>query len=147
MNLLRCANVLLYSVTLQMHGTSAFASQSDSMKNKSDFACIASTYNPFKPGNRSGGRETASGELYDPAAWTAAIQTGLRDRFAGVRYGTSYRATYVLVSSLNKRAIVKVNDVGPLKPGRVIDLNEQTMRYFDPSMQTRTHSRYHHAVE
>src|SRR5262249_14200845 len=106
-----------------------------SMKNKSDFACIASTYNPFKPGNRSGGRETASGELYDPAAWTAAIQTGLRDRFAGVHYGTSYRATYVLVSSLNKRAIEKVNDVGPLKPGRVIDLNEQTMRYFDPSMQ------------
>ena len=31
--------------------------------------------------------------------------------------------------------IVKINDVGPLKPGRVIDLNQQTMYYFDPSLQ------------
>jgi hypothetical protein len=30
---------------------------------------------------------------------------------------------------------VKINDVGPLEPGRVIDLNEQTMRYFDPGMR------------
>jgi rare lipoprotein A len=102
---------------------------------RSDIVGIASTYNPLQPGYRSGGRETASGELYDPTAWTAAIQTGLRDRFAGVRYGTSYRPTYALVSSWGKQAIVKVNDVGPLKPGRVIDLNEQTMRYFDPNMQ------------
>jgi len=96
---------------------------------------IASTYNPFRPGYRSGGRETASGELYDPAAWTAAIQTNLRERFGGVRYGKNYRPTYALVSSQDKEVIVKVNDVGPLKPGRVIDLNEQTMRYFDPDKQ------------
>ena len=32
-------------------------------------------------------------------------------------------------------AIVKVNDIGPLKPGRVIDFNEQTMRYFDPTLR------------
>ena len=31
--------------------------------------------------------------------------------------------------------IVRINDVGPLKPGRIIDLNDHTMRYFDPSMQ------------
>jgi rare lipoprotein A len=96
---------------------------------------IASTYNPFRPGYRSGGRETASGELYDPTAWTAAIQTNLRERFGGVRYGKNYRPTYALVSSQDKQVIVKVNDVGPLEPGRVIDLNEQTMRYFDPDMQ------------
>ena len=96
---------------------------------------IASTYNPFRPGYRSGGRETASGELYDPAAWTAAIQTNLRERFGGVRYGKNYRPTYALISSQDKEVIVKVNDVGPLKPGRVIDLNEQTMRYFDPDLQ------------
>jgi peptidoglycan lytic transglycosylase len=35
----------------------------------------------------------------------------------------------------NKRAIIKINDVGPLKPGRVIALNKQTMRYFDPTLQ------------
>jgi rare lipoprotein A len=31
--------------------------------------------------------------------------------------------------------IVKINDVGPLTPGRIIDLNERTMRHFDPSLQ------------
>jgi len=31
--------------------------------------------------------------------------------------------------------VVKINDVGPLKPGRSIDLNEQAMQYFDPTMQ------------
>ena len=28
-----------------------------------------------------------------------------------------------------------INDVGPLKTGRVIDLNEQAMRYFDPTLR------------
>jgi rare lipoprotein A len=40
-----------------------------------------------------------------------------------------------LVEAIDKKVIVKINDVGPLKPGRVIDLNEQTMRYFDPTLQ------------
>jgi rare lipoprotein A len=96
---------------------------------------IASTYNPFRSGYRSGGTETASGEPYDPAAWTAAIQSSLRDKFGGVRYGKNYRPTYALVTSADKQAVVKVDDVGPLEPGRVIDLNEQTMLYFDPSLR------------
>ncbi len=29
----------------------------------------------------------------------------------------------------------KINDVGPLRSGRVIDFNEQTMRYFDPTLE------------
>src|SRR5215475_12840194 len=48
---------------------------------------IASTYNPFKPGWREGGPETASGERYDPSAWCAAIKTSLRGKFGGVQYG------------------------------------------------------------
>jgi rare lipoprotein A len=52
---------------------------------------VASTYNPYRPGYRSGGKKTASGEPYDPSAWTAAIRTDLRERFDGVRYGKSYR--------------------------------------------------------
>jgi rare lipoprotein A len=94
----------------------------------------ASTYNPYRPGYRSGGAETASGEQYDPAAWTAAIQVDLRELFGGVRYGKDYQPTYALVAKNDKQAIVKINDVGPLEPGRVIDFNEQTMRYFDPSL-------------
>lgn len=96
---------------------------------------IASMYNPCGPGKPSGGAETASGELYDAEAWTAAIQIDLRARFGGVRYGRNYRHAYALVESEDKRAIVKINDVGPLRPGRVIDLNERSMRYFDPSLE------------
>jgi rare lipoprotein A len=114
---------------------SSIARPADQNQNNADAAAIgaavvgiASTYNPFRPGYRSGGRETASGELYDQAAWTAAIQTNLRERFGGVHYGKNYRPTYALVSSQDKQVIVKINDVGPLEPGRVIDLNEQTMR-------------------
>ena len=95
----------------------------------------ASMYNPYRPGYQEGGIETASGELYDPAAWTAAIRTGLRDTFGGVRYGKDYRPAFALIESSGKQVIVKINDVGPLKPGRVIDLNQQTMHYFDPSLE------------
>ena len=34
----------------------------------------------------------------------------------------------------SKQLIVKINDVGPLRPGRVLDLNERSMRHFDPFM-------------
>jgi rare lipoprotein A len=95
----------------------------------------ASTYNPFRPGYGPGGKQTASGEDYDPAAWTAAIQTGLRKFFGGIFSGRAYRPAFALVEAANKRAVVKINDVGPLKPGRVIDFNEQTMKYFDPTMR------------
>jgi rare lipoprotein A len=91
-----------------------------------------STYNPYRDGKEEGGLQTASGELYDPSAWTAAIQTGLRNQFGGVRYGRLYQPAYALVASGEKRLIVKINDVGPLKSGRVLDLNERSMRYFDP---------------
>ncbi|WP_208750514.1 septal ring lytic transglycosylase RlpA family protein [Bradyrhizobium daqingense] len=92
----------------------------------------ASTYNPFKPGKEEGGPKTASGERYDPSAWTAAIKTSLRRKFGGVGFGA--RPKYALVEAVGKKVIVKINDVGPLRPGRIIDFNERTMRHFDPSM-------------
>ena len=95
----------------------------------------ASMYDPLLPGYHEGGIETASGELYDPIMWTAAIQIDLRETFGGIRHGKDYRAAYALVEVANKRAVIKINDVGPLKPGRVIDFNKQTMRYFDPTLQ------------
>jgi rare lipoprotein A len=49
--------------------------------------------------------------------------------FGGVRYGMAYRPAYALVANADKHVIVKINDVGLLEPGRVIDFNEQTMRY------------------
>ena len=95
----------------------------------------ASTYNPYRDGGDADSMQTASGEPYDPDAWTAAIQTGLRAQFGGVRYGRLYQPAYALVASGDKQIIVRINDVGPLKPGRVIDLNERSMRYFDPLLR------------
>jgi rare lipoprotein A len=109
--------------------------QEDAVLTQSAILGTASTYNPYRHGDDSGGFQTASGELYDPAAWTAAIQIDLRAKVGGVRYGRLYQPAYALVESGAKRAIVKINDVGPLKPGRVIDLNERSMRYFDPFLR------------
>jgi rare lipoprotein A len=93
----------------------------------------ASTYNPFRPGRLEGGPDTASGERYDPSVWAAAIKTSLRDKFGGVLFGA--RPKYALVEAAGKKVIVKINDVGPLRPGRIIDLNERAMRYLDPSLE------------
>jgi len=93
----------------------------------------ASMYNPFRPGWREGSRKTATGERYDPSVWAAAIKTSLRRKFGGVQYGA--RPKYALVEAVGKKVIVKINDVGPLTPGRIIDLNERTMRHFDPTLQ------------
>ena len=93
----------------------------------------ASMYNPFRPGKEEGGPRTASGERYDPSAWTAAIKTTLRRKFGGVQFGV--KPKFALVEAAGKKVIVKINDVGPLRPGRVIDLNERTMRHFDPGLE------------
>jgi rare lipoprotein A len=93
----------------------------------------ASTYNPFRPGWQEGSPDTASGERYEPSVYAAAIKTSLRQKFGGVQYGA--RPKYALVEAVGKKVIVKINDVGPLTPGRIIDLNERVMHYFDPSLQ------------
>jgi|SRR5579884_3340343 len=95
---------------------------------------MASTYNPCKPGYASGGVRTASGEIYNPDTWTAAIQIDLRSAFGGVRHGRLYRPAFALVTVGDKSLILRINDVGPLLPGRVIDLNERAMRYFDGAL-------------
>ena len=109
--------------------------QDDAARAPATIVGTASTYNPHRGGNDEGGMQTASGESYDPGAWTAAIHIDLRDQFGGVRYGRLYQPAFALVESGDKRAIVKINDVGPLRPSRVIDLNERSMRYFDPLLE------------
>jgi rare lipoprotein A len=124
----RTEGVPSHAVHKVLHGN-------DVLRNLANAAIFgaASMYNPFEPGYREGGLETASGERYDPSAWSAAIQTNLRGQFGGVRFGA--KPQYALVEGDGKKVVVKINDVGPLVPGRVIDLNKQTMRYFDPSLQ------------
>lgn len=66
---------------------------------------------------------TASGERFDRAGFTAAHRT--------LPLNTRVRVTNVV----NGRSIVvRINDRGPFKPGRVIDLSEAAARHLD--MQT-----------
>lgn len=125
---LACSVTIVRSETITVHSTAVVESASGDA-----IVGAASTYNPFRPGWREGGSKTASGERYDPNVWTAAIKTSLRQKFGGVRYGE--RPKYALVEAAGKKLIVKINDVGPLTPGRIIDLNERAMRHFDPSMK------------
>jgi len=129
------ATILFVSSSLTMAQSEIRAVHLDTTDRSAYGASIvgaASMYNPYRPGYREGGLSTATGERYNQNAWAAAIQTALREKFGGVR--SSSKSSYALVEGAHKKAIVKINDVGPLKPGRIIDFDEQTMRYFDPSL-------------
>lgn len=89
----------------------------------------ASTYDPTAELGTMG---LASGGTYDPNAFSTAIQTSLRDRFGGVKYGQP-PTQGVVQSPGGQQAVVDVNDVGPLTQNRVMDLSTAAMRYFNPS--------------
>ena len=63
------------------------------------------------------GRRTASGESFDHKGLTAAHKT--------LPFGTLVRVTNLRNS---KSVIVRVNDRGPMQPGRVIDLTHRAAR-------------------
>src|SRR5262245_38494553 len=131
-----CGAVVALAVSVTVARSETVAVHSSAVvKEASGDAIVgaASTYNPFRTGWREGGRNTASGERYDASFWAAAIKTSLLQKFAGVKFGA--RPKFALVEAVGKKVIVKINDVGPLTPGRIIDLNERAMRYFDPSLQ------------
>jgi rare lipoprotein A len=58
------------------------------------------------------GRRTANGEIYDPSQLTAAHKT--------LPFGTFVRVTN---PSSGASVVVRINDRGPFKPGRVIDVS------------------------
>lgn len=62
--------------------------------------------------DRFQGSKTASGELYDRAKYTAAHRT--------LKFGTKIRVTNL---ANDKSVVVAVNDRGPFKPERVVDLS------------------------
>src|SRR5437016_6473799 len=131
-----CGAVVALAISVTIARSEIVAVHSSAVVNTASGEAIVgaeSTYKPLRPGWREGGRNTASGERYDPSVWAAAIKTSLRQKFGGVQYGA--RPKYALVEAVGKKVIVKINDVGPLTPGRIIDLNERAMRHFDPSLQ------------
>jgi len=58
------------------------------------------------------GQKTASGEQFDKMAMTAAHKT--------LPFGTRVRVTHL---ANGRSVVVRINDRGPFKPGRVIDLS------------------------
>lgn len=75
-------------------------------------------------------QQTASGEQYDPNAFTAAAQLEIRDQFGGIRFGKNYQMSFGLAEYEGKKVILKFNDVGPLRPGRKFDLSRAAMAHF-----------------
>jgi rare lipoprotein A len=131
-----CGALVALAMSVSVARSEVVAVHSSAVVNEASGDAIvgaASTYNPFRPGRLEGGPNTASGERYDPSGWAAAIKTSLRQKFGGVQFGA--RPKFALVEALGKKIIVKINDVGPLMPGRIIDLNERAMRHFDPSLE------------
>lgn len=63
------------------------------------------------------GERTATGEHFDPSGMTAAHRT--------LPFGTRVRVTRV---DTGDSVVVRINDRGPFKPGRVIDLSEGAAR-------------------
>jgi rare lipoprotein A len=131
-----CGALIALAVSISIAPCEAGGVHSSAADNAASGEAIvgaASMYNPFKPGKEEGGPKTASGERYDPSVWSAAIKTSLRKKFGGVQFGA--KPKYALVEAIGKKVIVRINDVGPLRPGRIIDFNERTMRHFDPSLE------------
>ncbi len=67
--------------------------------------------------NEFAGRRTASGEMFDPSAFTAAHRT--------VAFGTRVKVTHL---GNGREVIVRVNDRGPWGRGRIIDLSYAAAR-------------------
>lgn len=66
------------------------------------------------------GRPTASGEIYDPTAMTAAHRR--------LAFGTRVRVTRL---DTEASVVVRINDRGPFKAGRIIDLSREAARRLD----------------
>lgn len=89
-------------------------------------ACCRSSMETVEPGERFvqegmaswygadyAGRKTASGEIFDPNAMTAA--------HPHLQFGFQLRVTYL---KTGQSVIVRINDRGPYDRGRIIDLSE-----------------------
>src|SRR5258708_39369408 len=105
-----CGAAIALGISVAVARSEIGAVHSNAVENAASGAAIigaASMYNPYRPGWREGGPNTASGERYDPSAWAAAIKISLREKFGGVQYGASPKDA--LVEAAGKKAIVKIN--------------------------------------
>ena len=66
------------------------------------------------------GRRAASGEIYDPSELTAAHRT--------LPFGTRVRVTNLVN---DRSVVVRINDRGPFRRGRIIDVSRAAARKLD----------------
>ena len=134
-----CGALVALAVSVTVARSEINAVHSSAVVNEASGDAIvgaASTYNPFRPGWREGGPNTASGERYDPSVWAAAIKTSLREKFGGVLYGA--RPKYALVEAVAQKLslLTRSGPLGsfggsPLRPtnGRVTDLSQSEIGF------------------
>lgn len=77
-----------------------------------------------------GGSRTSTGERVDPASYTGALQSGLAKQYGGLRKGGVWAD--VTDERTGKKVRVYLNDTGPLRPGRVVDLSPKAFGEFGP---------------
>ena len=102
---------------------SSYASHRSTASQSSDpvtsgTTCLASTYGE---GDGTAGGPTASGETFDPSAFTAASKT--------LPLGSTIRVTNV---SNGRTVTVRINDRGPYVGGRCLDLSTAAMNAIAP---------------
>ena len=119
------AAAMVMAMIMTMVMTSSAFADSDSLVGPAPETIIGAASFYDDPG------ETASGEQYDPKAFTAAAQLDIRDKFGGIKFGSLYRVVFAIAEYSGKKLILKFNDVGPLRPGRKFDLSRAAMEYFD----------------
>jgi rare lipoprotein A len=76
------------------------------------------------------GKQTSNGETYDMYAFTAAHRT--------FPFGTKVRVTNL---ENNKTVVIRVNDRGPFKEGRIMDLSMGAAKEIDLILNGTTHAR------
>ncbi len=105
LSILSC--VLLVYATLLLSGCSATATKADAARAGYKETGKASFY-----AMKYQSRKTASGEIFDQAAYTAAHNT--------LPFGTKVKVTNV---KTGRSVVVRINDRGPFVKGRIIDLS------------------------
>jgi rare lipoprotein A len=123
-------------VAVALSGISpAVAGARDSTSARADYEGIASQYGEGADGSPDRhfmGRPTASGEIFNASEFTAS-SVRLRDaqgrllRTPLIPLGTTLRV--VNATDPRRFVIVRVNDTGPLRPGRILDLSPAAMRH------------------
>lgn len=77
-----------------------------------------------------GGNKTSTGEMVRPDTYTGALQTDLARKYGGLRKGGVWAD--VTDEKTGKRVRVFLNDTGPLRPGRMVDLSPKAFQEFGP---------------